>query len=198
VRARRLTAALVVAALVVAGGVLAGRALSGGSGTPDAPLPPISRDEMTRQIRAMFRDYHGSLRDGRLDHAFSLMSERKQRDVRDGDGLGAWKRFGASFGQQIEPSRLQVRIVETDAQAGIAGVRVSAMPYDNPASPCKTWSGVTWAKYEHGGFHYDPGYTTTRERRITWEPLRLQTLGVAASSRPDPGEAARVRGACGS
>jgi hypothetical protein len=198
VRARRLTAALVAAALVVAGGVLAGRALSGDGVTPDTPLPQISRDEMTGQIRTALRDYHQSLADGRLDHAFSLMSERKQQDVRDGDGLDAWKTYRASFGNQIEPSGLRVKIVETDPKAGIAAVRVSGMPYHDSASLCKTWSGVTWVKYEHGGFHYDPGYSTTNERRGEWELRKLDTLGVAASSRPDPGQEARVRSACGS
>jgi hypothetical protein len=197
-RARRLAAALVAGALVVAGGVLVGSALSGKGATPDTPLPSISRAEMTRRIRTMFRDYHQSLADGRLDHAFSLISERKQQSVRDGDGLDAWKRFGASFGRQIDPSHLQVSIVETDREAGVAGVRISGMPYRDPASPCTTWSGVTWVKYEHGAFHYDPGYSTTRERRITWEPRQLETLGFAATRRPSTADAARVRSACGS
>jgi hypothetical protein len=197
-RVRRLTAVLVVGALVVAGGVLAGRALSGKGATPDTPLPSISRDAMTRQIRTMFRDYHQSLAHGRLDHAFSLMSERKRQDVLDDDLLDEWKQDGASFGKQIEPSRLQVKIVATDAKAGIAAVRISGMPYHDPASLCKTWSGVTWVKYEHGAFHYDPGYSTTTAREAEWKPRALETFGFAASRRPSPDDVARVRSACGS
>jgi hypothetical protein len=175
VRARQLTAVVVLAALVVAGGMLVGGALSGGGGSA---LPSVSRAEMTRQIRAMLVDYHQALVDRRLDDAFTLISDRKQQEAREEQGgLAEWRKVRAAFGRHIDPSGLRVRIEDADAKTGDVQVAISGMPYDSPSSDCKTWSGLTWVRYEHGAFRYDPGYGTTPERRSEWEPRRTELLG---------------------
>lgn len=182
--------------LVLAGGVFAGltflasdakRSPTGGASTDAggedvekraSVLPSISRTEMSDQIRQTFATYYQNIIDGDLDAAFNLLSERKQNAALREDGIDAWKEAQAALSSFLDPSELKVTLEYADPTTGVARVRLDGMTYSNPSSPCSTWAGITWVKYEQGGFRYDPGYSTTPQRARDWKHRYSELLGT--------------------
>jgi hypothetical protein len=64
-----------------------------------------------------------------------------------------------------------------DPATGVVQVRVTGMGWSAPYRHCRTWSGITWVKYEGGQWKYDPGYSTTRERKREWKSRYAELLG---------------------
>jgi hypothetical protein len=188
--------ALVVGLAVLAGGVFAGIKLFGGhgddavhraapSGQPsDAGagsrpgLPAISDADATDQIRRLLVDYHQDIVDDDFRAAFALLSARKQRSALRQYGFDGWQRGQATLAPYLQPAGLRVAIVTRDAVTGVVLVRVTGMGYTKQDSPCTTWSGLTWVKYENGEFRYDPGYGTTPQRTRDWSGRQSELLGV--------------------
>jgi hypothetical protein len=53
------------------------------------------------------------------------------------------------------------------------------MSWSQPGARCAEWSGLTWVKYENGEWRYDPGYSTTRQRKRAWASRYGQLLGTS-------------------
>ena len=71
---------------------------------------------------------------------------------------------------------IRVSIQDLDAKTGVARVLVGGMHYSK--TNCE-WRGVTWVRYEDGGWKYDPGYSTTPQREREWKNRFTELLGGA-------------------
>ncbi|HUB98702.1 MAG TPA: hypothetical protein VMS11_02650 [Solirubrobacterales bacterium] len=131
-------------------------------------FPRRSRAQMTTGIRTTLRDYHLALVEGRFQRAWELLSARKRQQALHEDGYAQWRRAQGSLGPYLEPEGARVRIVALENN-GVARVDVRGMGWYAPGSPCSEWGGLTWAKYERGGWFYDPGYSTTPARERRWQ-----------------------------
>lgn len=155
-----------------------GSTTDGESGSATAPttattaalLPDESQAEMTNGIQQVLLQFHQDISTGDWQDAWNLLSARKQQQSLQQSGYNGWVANQKSLGQYLDPSGLQVSIVSTDQGSGVATVDITGMTWSPPGrSPC-SWSGITWVKYEDGGWHYDPGYSTTPQRRSQWGP----------------------------
>lgn len=141
-------------------------------------LPAESESQMRSEIQTMLRDWHEDLVVGDYRTAFDNMTKRKQQKALRTDGYAAWARGQKSLGDYIDPSNLQVSILETNDNTGVVTVDVRGMTYSNPRSSCSTWDGVTWVRYEDGEWKYDPGYSTTPQRAREWRPRLDELMGI--------------------
>ncbi len=132
-------------------------------------FPPQSRGRMASDIRTTIRDYHLALVYGQYERAWRLLSARKRRQALHEDGYRQWRRAQGSLAPYLEPDGIRVRVVALEND-GVARVDVRGMGWYAPSSPCSEWGGLTWAKYERGGWYYDPGYSTTPARERRWKP----------------------------
>jgi hypothetical protein len=60
---------------------------------------------------------------------------------------------------------------------GVVQVMVTGMRWTKPGATCSEWSGVTWVRWENGGWYYDPGYSTTPQRTRDWKNRFSELLG---------------------
>jgi hypothetical protein len=126
----------------------------------------------------MLRTWHEDVVAGDMPAAWKLLTARKRRQsLHDHGGYAGWVRNQASLRHFLDPAGLDVSILDVDPVAGVATVDVSGMAWSKPHSHCTEWSGITWARWEHGAWHYDPGYSTTPERRRAWKPRLGELLG---------------------
>lgn len=149
-----------------------------------APLSPVERGfptdstaTMRVEIEDLLREFHLALVDGEFQYAWSLLSSRKRRNERIETGYSGWRDAQASLSPYLDPDGIYAQIEDLEDQ-GVARVRVTGMGWNDPGSPCSEWSGLTWVRYEGGTWHYDPGYSTTAERRSRWQNRSGELLGV--------------------
>lgn len=140
-------------------------------------FPQESRRQMTRQIRNVILGYHQALVDGEFQRAWELLSSRKRRQALSEQSYAKWRQAQGSLSPYLEPHGAQVRIVELENE-GVALIDVSGMGWYAPGSSCSEWGGLTWAKYEGGAWHYDPGYSTTPKREHEWKDRYNQLMGT--------------------
>jgi hypothetical protein len=141
-------------------------------GFPLQPAPQVNR-----QIRQVLLGYHQAVVNGEFRRAWRLLSKRKQRQALREDGYAKWRDAQASLTPYLEPDGIRARVVSREGD-GVARVDVRGMYWYQPSSPCSEWSGLTWVKYERGGWRYDPGYSTTAVRERQWKPRYHQLLGA--------------------
>lgn len=151
------------------------------SSTSTGRLPDATRSEMRVEIHDMLREWHQAIVDGDYGTAWDMLTARKRRQKRREDGYDKWTKSQSSLAGYIDPQALRVSIVSTDQDTGVATVRVSGMGWSKPGAPCNDYSGITWVRYEDGAWHYDPGYSTTAERRAEWEPRSTELMGIQCS-----------------
>lgn len=141
-------------------------------------LPDVSRSQMRSDIQDMLLTWHEDVLAGSYRPAWNLLSRRKQRqNLAKDEGYGGWVAAQASLARDLDPSGIHVSIEALERSEGVVRVRVTGMGWSEPGSSCSEWSGVTWVKFEGGEWRYDPGYSTTDERRTVWEPRAGETLG---------------------
>jgi len=140
-------------------------------------FPRQSREQMTRQIRGVLFGYHQAVVAGEFRRAWALLSGRKRRQAMNEGGYAKWRQAQASLSPYLEPRGLRVRIAALEDE-GVARVDVSGMAWYAPGSSCSEWGGLTWAKYEGGAWHYDPGYSTTHRRESEWKDRYGQLMGT--------------------
>lgn len=133
-------------------------------------LPDESQDQMTSDIQQVLLQFHQDISTGDWQDAWNLLSGRKQQQSLRESGYNGWIANQKSLGDYLDPSGLQVSIVSTDPGSGVATVDVTGMTWSPPGRSSCLWSGITWVKYESGSWHYDPGYSTTPQRRSQWGP----------------------------
>jgi len=155
----------------------------GGGSTPVRPspsergFPSDSKAAMAAEIEGLLREFHLALVDGGYSYAWSLLTSRKRRKELREQGYSGWRDAQATLTPYLHPAGLEARIdgLEED---GIARVSVTGMGWTAPGSACAEWSGLTWVRYEGGAWRYDPGYSTTADRRRRWEDRSGELLGV--------------------
>jgi hypothetical protein len=139
-------------------------------------LPNESRGQMNEEIRQILLGYHVALLDGRFQDAWELLSQRKKQKNLDEDGYTAWRTAQGSLAPYLEPRGIRTHL-EGSEEHGVMRVDVQGMGWYQPGAPCSEWSGLTWVKYERGGWYYDPGYSTTARREQIWKPRYYRLLG---------------------
>jgi hypothetical protein len=150
--------------------------------TTASTVPATQPSEQTRQeIQAVLLSYHQSVVRGDFQTAWSLLTERKRQQALAEAGYSGWMSAQASLGRYLDPSGLHVEIQSLDAVTSEARVMVTGMRWFKPNAPCTEWAGITWMKYEAGAWHYDPGYSTTPERRAAWSNRFGELLGGQCS-----------------
>jgi hypothetical protein len=132
---------------------------------------------MRRQIRTMLRDWHEDVVDGDMSAAWDLLTARKRAQSLQKYGYAGWERNQASLRRYLDPSGLDVTVLDVDPATRVATVDVTGMSWSKPGARCGEWSGITWVRWEQGGWHYDPGYSTTPEREREWKPRFSELLG---------------------
>jgi hypothetical protein len=140
-------------------------------------LPAVSAAQMQQDIRAVLLEYHEDVIAGNYSAAWSILSERKRQQDLQQSGYASWEQAQSSLAAYLDPSGIEVRILASDRRTGVATVDVSGMSWDKPGASCTDWSGITWVKYETGGWHYDPGYSTTTYRNAAWKSRFRELLG---------------------
>ncbi len=139
---------------------------------------PIADDEANRQaIQHLLYQHHEDIVNGDYHGAWELMSVRKQAQKLREDGYGGWTAAQATLRPYLDPTNLHVDIQTLDPATGVARVMVTGMTWSKPGASCSQWSGITWVKYEHGAWRYDPGYSTTPEREAQWKNRFSELLG---------------------
>jgi hypothetical protein len=142
----------------------------------DDPLS-ASNPDTRRRIRQVLYEHHDDIVSGDYAGAWDLMSERKQRQKLREDGYGAWEAAQRTLTPYLAPSGIRVRVDDVDRNTGVARVMVTGMGWSKPGAGCAEWSGITWVKYENGGWYYDPGYSTTPQRERDWKNRFGELLG---------------------
>lgn len=147
-----------------------GTTVTGTTAAATTLLPDQSQAQMTQAIQQMLLQFHQDISTGNWRDAWSLLSARKQQQSLQEVGYNGWIKNQKSLGQYLDPSGLQVSIVSTDTGSGVATVNVTGMSWSPPGRSSCGWNGITWVKYENGNWRYDPGYSTTAQRRAQWGP----------------------------
>lgn len=169
-------------------GTLTEQEYVGDSSTPDsAPaattqsadgfLPAVSREQMRVDIQALLLRFHEDIVGGDFSDAWNLLSARRQRLELRERGYRQWVKNQKTLTPYLDPEGIHVGIDELDPSSGVARVTVTGMDWSAPNARCNQWSGVTWVKYEQGEWRYDPGYSTTRLRKLQWKHRFSELLG---------------------
>jgi hypothetical protein len=141
-------------------------------------LPDEDEDQMASDIQPVLLAHHRAIVNHDFRAAWVLTSERyRAKKLREPGGYAAWETAQASLSRYLDPSGLQVDVLDTDPHSGVATIRVTGMGWSAPRSSCSAWQGVTWAKYENGHWRYEPGYSISDQRRAQWQPRRDELLG---------------------
>lgn len=141
------------------------------------PLPGVSAQQMQSEIQQMLLEWHEDVVQGNYHAAWELLSRRKQAQDSSEYGYSTWAKNQATLRPYLNPSGIRVAVERTEPSSGVAQVDVTGMTWDKPDAPCTEWSGITWVKYENGGWKYDPGYTTTPQREREWKSRFSELLG---------------------
>jgi hypothetical protein len=153
------------------------------NGTPSATssrkgvLPAVSRGQMRDEIQHLLYEFHADVVSHNDRAAWNLLTQRKQRQSRREYGYGGWAHNQNTLNPYLEPAGIKVSILSTEPRSGVATVNVTGMKWSKPGASCTQWSGITWVRYEGGAWHYDPGYSTTTQRRRRWKSRFSELLG---------------------
>lgn len=140
-------------------------------------FPTDSRATMRLDAESVLREFHEAVVGGDFRYAWSLLTARKRQAEAQEKSFSGWKEAQATLTPYLLPEGVHAEIdgLEDD---GVVRVRVTGMGWTHPDSPCSEWSGLTWVRYEGGAWRYDPGYSTTAERRRRWKDRSAELLGV--------------------
>jgi hypothetical protein len=149
--------------------------------TPNTPmngaLPDESTVDMQPEIQHMLLEWHEDVVNGDYQSAWNLMSKRKQVQSTHKYGYAGWVKNQESLNPYLDPSGLQVSVMNASHDTGVATVELTGMKWSKPGASCTEWSGITWVKYEEGAWRYDPGYSTSPEREAEWKSRFAELLG---------------------
>jgi hypothetical protein len=141
-------------------------------------LPDLDDEAMETDIAIMLEEHHEALVAGDFETAWDLLTTRKQDQNERRYGYEGWRSGQEAFARYLEPTGVDVAILDTDPETGVATVEVTGMGWTSPTSACSEWSGTTWVRYEGGEWRYDPGYSTTPQREREWKPRYGELLGA--------------------
>lgn len=154
-------------------------ATPGGEGSPTAEsgFPTDSEAAIEAEAEGVLGDFHAAVVEGDFRYAWSLLTARKRRQEAQEKGYAGWRDAQATLTPYLLPEGIEVQLDGLEDE-GVARVLITGMGWTQPSSPCSEWSGLTWVRYEGGSWRYDPGYSTTAERRRQWRDRSDQLLGV--------------------
>ena len=138
-----------------------------------------SRVQMADEISSVLYQHHEDIVNGDFAAAWDLLSARKQRRNLVKYGYATWERNQATLSPYLDPSGIQVRIVQLNPRTGEATVDVTGMTWSKPGAHCAEWSGITWMIYRNAEWRYDPGYSTTLARTAEWKSRYPELLGAS-------------------
>lgn len=144
----------------------------------EAALPDLSEDEMAVEISDLLLGHHAAIAEGDFQRAWETLSSRKRRQYQNEEkGYSTWRENQTTLTSYLDPYGVQAEILGVDEDDGVVTVRVTGMGWSAPGSGCTEWSGITWVKFEHGDWRYDPGYSTTPTRERSWKSRYDELLG---------------------
>jgi hypothetical protein len=149
----------------------------GGSSLTERGFPTDSESAIEAEAEGVLRDFHVAVVEGDFQYAWSLLTARKRRQEDLEKGYAGWRDAQATLTPYLLPEGIEVQIDGLEDE-GVARVLIVGMGWTQPSSPCSEWSGLTWVRYEGGAWRYDPGYSTTAERRRRWQGQSDRLLGV--------------------
>ncbi len=136
-----------------------------------------TRAQMTQEITDVLYQHHEDIVTGDFRAAWALLSTRKQQQNLAKYGYATWQANQATLSPYLDPSGIQVRIIQLNPRTGEATVDVTGMTWSKPGAHCSEWSGITWMLYQDGEWRYDPGYSTTPQRTAEWQSRYSELLG---------------------
>jgi len=139
-------------------------------------FPEVSRAQMNEEITSLLQSYHEDVVEEDFQAAWAMLSPRKRGQYLREYGYRKWATAQASLSPYLDPYGLEADVVSLEGE-GVARVDVTGMGWSKPGAPCSEWSGLTWVKFEGDEWAYDPGYSTTPQRRATWRPRSARLLG---------------------
>lgn len=142
-------------------------------------LPDVSQQQMEREIADVVGQHHRLLQQGSYRSAFALLSARKQHQLENEVGFDGWRNNQTDLRRYVgNLDALDVTIQSLDRRHGVATIMITGPRFDLPNNACGSrYSGITWAKYEDGSWTYEPGFSTTPQRRREWGgSRRYETL----------------------
>jgi hypothetical protein len=141
---------------------------SGSGGTANGRLPAQSRAVMAARITDLLRRFYGTQINGDWQALRDLTTARYQRHVIDNvrGGYPQWVRNQANGAKYFAGANaIEVEILGTDPADGSVTVYARGLRIvGDPNANCRTWQGVTWARWEGGRWLYDP-YTKATQAR---------------------------------
>jgi len=165
-------------------------------GGPSGPLAGMSRSEIQQGAQRVIRDYHVAIHDGDRSGMWNALSRKKRQQKIEEDRTGDYEDSLANFystqfefGSQLDsPESAKAKVLSIDRRTGAVDVYVSGLGYNGscnaaPPDPDDLWTGITWVRYENGHWGYEPGYSTTQQRRERWEnaPDDYRLLGFGCN-----------------
>jgi hypothetical protein len=146
-------------------------------GLTPSGVPAVGRPAMETEIETLLRTFHEDVVAGDYRSAWALLTSRKRQQNLAESGYREWQKAQETLSGDLSPAGLQVRIEALEGD-GVARVSLTGMGWSDPSSSCAEWSGLTWVRFEQGGWAYDPGYSTTGARRQAWEQRAGELLGT--------------------
>lgn len=140
-------------------------------------LPDDSKSQMSRDMKQTLFEFHDDIVQDDFRGAWRLLSARKRKQALDETGYDGWKTNQASLQPYLDTSGLRMKVISIDEESGVATVNAKGMAWTQSGASCSEWAGVTWLKYERGSWYYDPGYSTTSERKRKWKSRFSELLG---------------------
>lgn len=143
----------------------------------DGLLPAQSRAEMTKNVQDLITRFYQAQIDADYTGQRDLTTKRYQRRV-IGSEFQTWKsnqQTGTRWFRNAQDIR--VTIIDTNPADGSVTVDAQGMRYVQPGSPCRTWRGITWARYERGRWRYDPATTALPSRKAEWTGRKRELMG---------------------
>lgn len=145
--------------------------------SPTPAFGGATRAEITQEITNVLYQHHEDVVNHDFRAAWDLLSARKQRQNLIKYGYATWAANQATLSAYLDPSGIQVRILQLDPQTRDATVDVTGMTWSRRGAHCTEWSGITWMLYQDGEWRYDPGYSTTPQRTREWKSRYSELLG---------------------
>lgn len=146
-----------------------------GPATGDVVPASMTDAEIEQQSSDKIIAHQAALSAGDYSKAWDQLSSRKQDQFRNqSGGYDGWVGHQQQTFYGTDTSGITVQLKSVNRKTGEAVVYVSGF---SDRQGC-AFSGLTWTYYENSQWWYDPGYSTTPERRAKWEPRRTELLGI--------------------
>ena len=151
-------------------------------------ISTLTSRQIQQGSQRIIRQWHVLASQGDVAGVWANLSPRKrrQKSTDPTESVSEWQQAQVEFGAQLatpEFARVQVRDVDPDT--GGVEIFVSNLGYTGSCESGRVgdkWVGITWVLYQGGSWYYEPGYSTTQQRRDRWEDNPDQLLGASCNA----------------